>query len=569
MNRTFLSTAVVAVMSWASPLFADDGPWPAKVANFQEIKAGEHPRLLFRKSDLPALKAKMKTPEGEAILERLRAQLDGKNGDTMPRTEFGKAAKGDDESGSAGEYTISHVAGYGLLYQLTGDKKYADLGRKCMDLALEGQKQADTRYSFRKPNGALRAGPSIGWYALGYDLCYDGWDDAYRQKIAQEFQNYNEGQWLSLAEMSRGARQHPGSNHWGMQVGGAALALLAIRNDPGVDMTKVGKYLEDSEKTMIRNMTQGFGDGGFFPEGDGTGSMASHIAFLPALQAWKISAGKDFISPRPNAQWLALKWFHLTVPQASGKPASWFWPQRGAYPQNIWSRGGLSGAGYFSIGFGVADDDQKAAILWFYENSGLKNADLKNKTPYDVTSHYPHHAVLSFVNWPTEMKAKDPDGIIPYAVHDGKWGFYAWRNRWQDSDDTVISILTKGARGNFAIKAEKTLSIKSQGKNQTWGKINGDFTSKFEPRKDGSTILTCADGSSLAIDFSKASGADALLVMAGPGAPASGAVDVNGTKIALLPLGKNAPPAPQVRGNQVIIGGQTITYDGKTLSLAK
>ena len=29
-----------------------------------------------------------------------------------------------------GVYTMSHVTGYGLLYQLTGDKKYADLGRQ-------------------------------------------------------------------------------------------------------------------------------------------------------------------------------------------------------------------------------------------------------------------------------------------------------------------------------------------------------------------------------------------------------------------------------------------------------
>ena len=65
-----------------------------------------------------------------------------------------------------------------------------------------------------------------------------------------------------------GARQHPGSNHWGMQVGGAALALLAVMNDPGVDMGKIAPLLKASEKSMIINVTQGFGDGGFFAEGE-------------------------------------------------------------------------------------------------------------------------------------------------------------------------------------------------------------------------------------------------------------------------------------------------------------
>jgi hypothetical protein len=158
-------------------------PWPSKVVKFQEVAPGEHPRLLFRKSDLPALRAKAKTPEGEAIINRLRVQLDGAKGDSMPKLPSGQpntnenAKDGDDANVTVGLYTLSHVAGYGLIYQLTGDKKYADLGRKCMELALKGQRDRDGRYSFRKPDGALRAGPSIGWYALGPagPRLADGW----------------------------------------------------------------------------------------------------------------------------------------------------------------------------------------------------------------------------------------------------------------------------------------------------------------------------------------------------------------------------------------------------------
>ena len=29
-----------------------------------------------------------------------------------------------------GAYSMSHAAGYGLLYQLTGEKKYAELGKE-------------------------------------------------------------------------------------------------------------------------------------------------------------------------------------------------------------------------------------------------------------------------------------------------------------------------------------------------------------------------------------------------------------------------------------------------------
>ncbi|MGD0896558.1 MAG: hypothetical protein ABR915_01900 [Thermoguttaceae bacterium] len=565
-------------------------PWPSNLDGFKVVEPGEHPRLLFRKSDIPMLREKAQTPEGQAILARLRATLDGRNGDTFPAVfnASGHAYQGNKpvgegeahaDSGKANSnkkvgksqgmplaaYTMSHAAGYGLLYQLTGERRYADLGKEAFDKALEGVRDRDDRYSFRKPGGALRCGPSLGWYALGYDLCYDGWDPAYRQKIAAEFSKYDEGPNCSIASCARGQRQHPGSNHWGMEVGGSAMAVLAILNDPGADMGKIGPLVKDSAACMVRNLTQGFGDGGFFAEGDGTGSMSSHIAFLTALQAWRNVAGLDFVSPRPNAQWAAYKWFFLTQ-SAGGKPV--FLPQRGAYPHDIWSRAGLSGGGYFSIGLGIADANQKAAILWYYDHFGFKAADAKAGTPCDTPSPYPHHSVLAFVNWPVGLAEKNPGEVFPHAYRDSKWGFYAWRNRWQDQDDVIISILTKATKGNYGCKPEQSLSILSGGRVKTWGTISGGFTGEYAPLPDGSTVLTTGDGSCLAIDFSRASGADALLVMTGPGAPGADALDAGGTKFSLLVLGK-AAPKPQVQGGRIVVGGQTISSDGKRIVLGK
>ncbi|MDP7495855.1 MAG: hypothetical protein QGI77_05465, partial [Roseibacillus sp.] len=62
---------------------ADERPWHVPVEGFVAPARGEHPRLLFRRGDLPALRAKAKTPEGQAILKRLRTLLDGAHGETM------------------------------------------------------------------------------------------------------------------------------------------------------------------------------------------------------------------------------------------------------------------------------------------------------------------------------------------------------------------------------------------------------------------------------------------------------------------------------------------------------
>ena len=55
----------------------DDRPWWLPATDFQPLQPGEHPRLLFRKSNVELLRKKAQTPEGKAIIARLRTQLNG------------------------------------------------------------------------------------------------------------------------------------------------------------------------------------------------------------------------------------------------------------------------------------------------------------------------------------------------------------------------------------------------------------------------------------------------------------------------------------------------------------
>jgi len=569
LTMIFLLVICCACFLRCTELWAEQPPWPANVKGWKAPGPGEHPRLLFRKSDLPRLRELATTTEGKAIIARLRKLLNGSDGESMP-TAFnpnrGKQSK--DGSGSTadapvGMYTFSHTAGYGFLYQLTGEKKYAQLGRESMEKAMDGYRDRDNRYSFKWPYGALRSGPSLGFTALGYDLCYDGWDEDFRRKVASAIQNYNEGRNMSLEELVRGSRHMPASNHWGMQVGGGAMAVLAIMNDPGVDMKKIEPLLEVSQKSMIRNMTEGFGDGGWFPEGDGTGSMSSQIVFIPALQAWKLAGGKDFITPRPNAQWMTLKWIFLTIPR-KGKMD---FPSRGAYPHNVWDRDGISGGGYFSEGFAGVTDEQRAGLLWFY-NRHLKDADAKTGTPFDTPSPYPHHAILAFVNWPWEIQERNPADVIPRAVRDSKHGFYMFRNRWQDENDIVISVQTKRTRGWHKANSDGGVEVWALGKKQKWGTVKGDVK-YFQPAADGSAVLTASDGTCLAVDFSKASGAGGMLVMTGLGTGSGTRVTVADTALNFLFLTTDAVPTPIVKGDRVLIGEQTVRIQDGNLILGQ
>ena len=68
-----------------------------------------------------------------------------------------------------GAYKISHAAGYGLLYQLTGDEKYAEFGKQCFEKALAGVRDGRTDFwpmCFRSvtpiPRAASTHGATVG-----------------------------------------------------------------------------------------------------------------------------------------------------------------------------------------------------------------------------------------------------------------------------------------------------------------------------------------------------------------------------------------------------------------------
>ena len=111
----------------SSALFASELK-PTQVPGHQAVRSGEHPRLLFRKSYLSVIKRRAKTPEGKPILAQLKKALGG--GEAMPehvstvRIPYHETA-----NLPMGGFSISHAAGFGMLYQLTGEQEYADLGR--------------------------------------------------------------------------------------------------------------------------------------------------------------------------------------------------------------------------------------------------------------------------------------------------------------------------------------------------------------------------------------------------------------------------------------------------------
>ncbi|MFP3937695.1 MAG: HEAT repeat domain-containing protein [Phycisphaerae bacterium] len=177
---------------------------PPLRAGFKPVEPGEHPRMLFRKDDLPRLRARLSTPFGLAAFERMASAR------YVRRHE------------SASEV---HVA-LGLLYQLTGDESYAERA-----IPIVEQEMADRDFGFMSLGQVW--GGRFSNVALAYDLCHDAWPEDFRAKVDRYLLNGSHATSTNMSKFSVCANTHPCSNYFSPIVGGGSMLALAYWKDPG------------------------------------------------------------------------------------------------------------------------------------------------------------------------------------------------------------------------------------------------------------------------------------------------------------------------------------------------
>jgi hypothetical protein len=256
-----------------------------------------------------------------------------------------------------------------------------------------------------------------------------------------------------------------------------------------------------------------------------------------------------------------------------GKP---YYPCRhpSSYGTELFSREGLSRGGQFAQGFGAVPDEYRPALLWVYNH--FVEPDESART-FDTVSPYPHRAVLAFVNWPVGVEPKGPAGVVPQARQDSLHRYFVFRNGWKDDNDVLVTALF-GARND----GPEPVTVWGLGMRATVSVCPKQKVVSFESKPDGSGTVSVAGGTALAVDFSGASGAAALVVMIGPGANAGkdvsgkdGAsikattVKAGGRIFSVLTVQKGPAPEAKADGDKVVVGGQTIAFDGEKITLAR
>ena len=144
----------------------------------------------------------------------------------------------------------------------------------------------------------------------------------------------------------------------------------------------------------------------------------------------------------------------------------------------------MTHGGWFSHGFGTIPESFKPALLWTYQNCAAKD----DQNQFD-TRGYPHRAIMALVNWPIGTKAENPARVMPKAICDTLHGYYVIRNRWQDSNDVVITLF--GKTGSYRQKKawpKRPTKVFGVGQQIELSGINGQHD-YMETGPDGSTAL--------------------------------------------------------------------------------
>ena len=302
--------------------------WTGPAPGFRPLGPNEHPRLIFRKSDLPMLKKRMETPEGKAIMQRLLSQL--------PRQH----ARHDKNK-------LFFPAGYALAWQLTGDEAHAAKAKELLAGMLNLGGSQDIHY-----------GPEAQSIAVTLDLCYDAWDAEFRQNVIDNLAKRTRDLYTLSGGARGGASLSPWHNHEGIRAGSAgvaAICLLGEKTGNGKEVPEIDRMVHHFARSIRRYFQySGTGNTGFCLEGSFYKRMTWNSGPGNLIQAYRTALGGDMLAGWPGHWAMLGEWMQ--------QPPS----DRVVTAEGL---GDHQTAGLWPIGLVTVPDAMKPGARWLFDRA--------------------------------------------------------------------------------------------------------------------------------------------------------------------------------------------------------
>lgn len=374
--------------------------WSGPAPGFKKMEPNEHPRLIFRKSDLPLLKKRLETPEGKAIMARFLAVL--------PQQRAPKGNKSE----------AYFPAGYGLAYQLTGDKAHAEKAKELLADLLGLSGSQDIHY-----------GPEAQSIAVTLDLCYDAWDPEFRQKVIDNLARRTLN--LFKGEAIGTFAPNPWHNHNGVRApsaGVAAICLLGEKTGDGKEIPGLERMIHILARDTRRYFEfNGTSASGWCLEGHGYKRMTWNSGPGHMIHAYRTAFGGDLLAGGLGAGVIVGDWMEQPPDDAAGIAQD---------------HGDHQYSGLWPVGLVTVPESMKGGARWLYDRDFGLNG---NKT---FGLLWAYHAGYVLMNYPFDVPSQPPSMGLPWMLPDPAAGHWIFRKPWQGANDTLAVLqLRSGIRG--------------------------------------------------------------------------------------------------------------------------
>jgi len=432
-------------------------PRPPLPAGFAPVRPGERPRVLFRKTDLPALKRKLKSPLGRVLSKKMGAEAD------------------------------ADAIGAGIKYQLTGRREFADEARAFAEMQMAGR---GGRYSHR-----TAAGRRPKQVALAYDLCHDAWPESFRKTVVTYMVKTAED---VIAGRGMGGNTHVCSNWWAKPYSALAFIGLALWGEKGrqpvapsspmspdeealfsFDVTewkRLGKVdmayqriFETGRQMMYWHYREAVGTGGFRGECAHYGLKATEMPaeYAPCYRrmfGWDVSPYADITHMLPRMVFCHVypeSWrpFGENGGKAEGRPIP--------LDINGWSQ---IWGNYFASLYPVTPEKWRPAMLWAWNRQlGITGPEgaAKLLESRQMDEHGTGYAATFFLGYPAGATAQNPAECMPLAWQAPDMGYYGFRSGWKGRSDFALHVYAK-SRSIGGWKGPNAGTFRLYGLGQEW-----------------------------------------------------------------------------------------------------